>query len=62
MSTIDDVVKLLVCLWQIIKKCQKKTQVLFVIDSLYVINLLDVDPFNKGDMKGDKGRIKVLLH
>ena len=42
---------------------EEEPKVLFVIDSLGMLLTTDVDPFTKGDMKGDMGRkSRHLLH
>ena len=68
MSMIDDVAKTVMTLCEIIKQnmlmqtVNPRFKVLFVVDSLgMLLTPTDVDPFNKGDMKGDMGsKIKAL--
>ena len=58
MSTIDDVAKTISVFMADYKAMaeEERPKVLFVIDSLGMLLIpTDVDPFNKGDMKGDMG-------
>ena len=59
MPTIDDVAKTILTFMTDYKAMDEadRPKVLFVIDSLgMLLTPTDVDPFNKGDMKGDMGR------